>query len=112
MYRVVYNNWAGYVRYFFPTSFYRLKAYFAGDIPENVLNMELQLEPWVPQGKMIYLTEKQINKSMSLDQFKANIQYAINTGFKQTYVWGVEWWYWQKLYGNTGYWEIGKKIFN
>lgn len=112
MYRVVYNSWAGYVRYFFPTSFYRLKAYLAGDKPENVLNMELQMEPWVPKGKMIYLTQNQINKSMSIDQFKANLQYAINTGFKQTYVWGVEWWYWQKLYGSEEYWKIGKSMFD
>lgn len=112
MYRVVYNSWAGYVRYFFPTSFYRLKAYLAGVNPKEVLNMELQTEPWVPEGKMIYLTTDQINKSMSVDQFKANLQYAINTGFKQTYVWGVEWWYWQKLYGNPEYWTIGKTLFD
>lgn len=112
MYRVVYNSWAGYVRYFFPTSFYRLKAYLAGVDPKEVLNMELQTEPWVPEGKMIYLTTEQINKSMSIDQFKANLQYAINTGFKQTYVWGVEWWYWQKLYGNPEYWTIGKTMFD
>ncbi len=112
MYRVVYNNLAGYVRYFFPVSFYRVKAYLAGENPANVLNMELQTEPWVPKGKMIYLTEKQINKSMSVDQFKANLQYAIDAGFKQTYVWGVEWWYWQKLYGNPEYWNIGKTLFN
>lgn len=112
MYRVVYNNWAGYVRYFFPTSFYTLRAYLAGVNPGEVLNMELQTEPWVPQGKMIYLTEKQIDKSMSVNQFKANLQYAINTGFKKTYVWGVEWWYWQKLYGNAEYWNIGKTLFD
>lgn len=112
MYRVVYNNWFGYVRYFFPNSFYRLKTYLAGVKPSEAINMELQTEPWVPQGKMIYLTQKQIDKSMSLKQFRANLQYAINTGFKQTYVWGVEWWYWQKLYGNEAYWEIGKTLFD
>jgi hypothetical protein len=112
MYRVVHNSWAGYVRYFFPTSFYRLKAYLAGVDPKEVLNMELQMEPWVPEGKMIYLTTDQINKSMSINQFKANLQYAINAGFKQTYVWGVEWWYWQKLYGNPEYWTIGKTMFD
>lgn len=112
MYRVVYNSWAGYVRYFFPTSFYRLKAYLAGVNPQDVLNMELQTEPWVPKGKMIYLSLDELNKSMSVDQFKANLQYAINTGFKQTYVWGVEWWYWQKLYGNPEYWTIGKTMFD
>lgn len=112
MYRVVYNSWAGYIRYFFPTSFYTLKTYLAGANPAEVINMELQMEPWVPKGKMIHLTEAQIDKSMSVDQFRANAQYAINAGFKQTYVWGIEWWYWQKLYGNLDYWNIGKSLFN
>jgi hypothetical protein len=112
MYRVVYNSWAGYVRYFFPSEFYHLKAHLAGVNPRDALIIELQTEPWVPQGKMIYLTESQINKSMSVDQLKANLQFAINADFKQVYVWGVEWWYWEKLYGNSQYWEIGKSMFN
>ena len=112
MYRVVYNEWFGYVRYFFPEYFYKLKAKLAGLDPDKTLIIELQTEPWVPKGKMIYLTEKQVNKSMSVEQLKANLQYAIDINFKQIYVWGVEWWYWQKLYGNPQYWEIGKTMFN
>ncbi len=112
MYRVVYNSWAGYVKYFFPQGFYSLKAKLAGIDPAEALIIELQTEPWVAQGKMIYLTEKQKNITMSVAQFKANIQYAINEKFKQVYVWGVEWWYWEKLYGNPQYWEIGKTLFD
>jgi hypothetical protein len=112
MYRVVYNSWAGYIRYFWPASFYNIKAYLAGTNPAKSLIIELQTEPWVPQGKMVYLTTDQINKSMSVDQFKANLQYAINAQFGQIYVWGVEWWYWENLYGNSEYWNIGKTLFN
>ena len=112
MYRVVYNSWFGYVRYFFPSDFYRFKAWLAGIDTSKALIIELQTEPWVPQGNMTYLTTAQINRSMSVEQLKANLQYAINVNFKQTYVWGVEWWYWQKLYGNPQYWSIGKIIFN
>jgi len=112
MYRVVYNSWLGYIRYSFPVYFYQLKADWAGIKKENALIIELQTEPWVPQGKMIYLTQDQINKSMSVDQLRANLQYAIDVNFKQIYVWGVEWWYWQKLYGDPQYWNIGKTLFN
>ncbi len=112
MYRVVYNSWAGYVKYIFPTSFYDIKAYLAGTTPQKSLIIELQMEPWVDQGKMIYLTTEQINKSLSIPQFKANLQYALDTDFDQIYVWGVEWWYWEKLYGNQQYWNIGKTLFN
>ncbi len=112
MYRVVYNSWLGYVRYSFPVYFYQLKAKLAGADKKTTMIIELQTEPWVPEGKMIYLSEQQINRSMSVPQLKANLQYAINVDFNQIYVWGVEWWYWQKLYGNPEYWQVGKTIFN
>lgn len=111
LYRVVHNHWFGFVRYPLPLEFYRLKARLAGLSPERLMILELQTEPWVPEGKIIYLTEKQINKTMSVKQFKANLQYAINLDFRRTYAWGVEWWYWQKLYGNPEYWWIASTIF-
>ena len=111
MYRVVYNSWLGYLKYPFGMSFYRIKAYLAGLTPDKLILVELQAEPWVPKGKMIYLTDKQIDKTMSVEQFKANLQYAINLDWQRAYVWGVEWWYWQKKYGNPQYWQIAEKIF-
>ena len=50
-------------------------------------------------------------KSFSVEQFKANLQFAINVDFKQAYLWGVEWWYVQKNKGNTQYWDLAKSIF-
>lgn len=112
LYRVVYNSWFGFIRYPLPTAYYKIKAKIAGLIPERLMVLELQAEPWVPEGNMIYLTTNDINKSMSVDQFKANLQYSINLNFQRTYIWGVEWWYWQKKYGNPQYWQIAEKIFN
>ena len=37
------------------------------------------------------------NKSLNLEQMKANLQFSINTDFKQAYLWGAEWWYYEKL---------------
>ncbi|MCX6797694.1 MAG: hypothetical protein NTX66_00530 [Candidatus Falkowbacteria bacterium] len=111
IYRVVYNNWFGFVRYPIPNFFYKLKARLAGLTPERLMVLELQTEPWVPEGKMIYLDEKTINKTMSTQQFKANLQYTINLDFRQTYLWGAEWWYWQKKYGNPEYWQIAETLF-
>lgn len=112
LYRVVYNSWFGFIRYPLPTAYYKLKAKWAGLPAEKLMVLELQAEPWVPEGRMIYLTEKEINKSMSIDQFKANLQYAINLNFNRTYIWGVEWWYFQKKYGNPAYWQIAERLFN
>ena len=74
--------------------------------------LELQLEPWVPEGPIASLNQKEIDKSMSIDQFKANFQYAINLDFRRAYTWGVEWWYFQKKFGNPEYWAIAKDIFS
>ena len=112
MYRVVYDKMFGFIKYPIPASFYRYKANRAGINQEEAVIIELQTEPWVAKGKMNYLTQKEIDKSMSVEQFKANLQYALNVDFKQTYVWGVEWWYFQKLYGNAEYWNIARTLFN
>jgi hypothetical protein len=112
LYRVVYNRWFGVTKYPFPYSFYRLKAKFSNLMPERLMVLELQAEPWVPEGKMIYLTSDEIKKTMSLQQFRANLQYSINLNFSRTYIWGVEWWYWQKKYGNPEYWQIAETLFD
>jgi hypothetical protein len=111
LYRIVYNRWFGFIKYPLPTKFYEIKAKLAGLSPERLMVMELQAEPWVPKGRMIYQTEKEINETMSVDQFKANLQYAINLNFKRTYIWGAEWWYFEKKYGNPEYWRVAAELF-
>lgn len=111
LYRVVYNSWFGYIHYPIPGWFYELKASLAGLIPDRFMIMELQAEPWAARGQIAYLSEADINQTMSLNQFKANVQYALDIHAKQVYLWGVEWWYWQKLYGSPEYWEIAKTLF-
>jgi hypothetical protein len=111
VYRVVWGKWTGYIRYPIPSWFYPLKAYLV-DIPKDKrIIIELQAEPWVPKGSIIYLSEEEIDKSFNLEQFEANLQYGINTGFKKAYLWGVEWWYYQYKNGNPEYWELAKTIF-
>lgn len=112
MYRVVWDPWMGYVRYPIPAWFYRLKAYLAGIKPENRLIIELQAEPWVPSGSIIYLSPDEANKSFNLKQFKANLQYAINVDFQQAYLWGAEWSYWQYKNGDPSYWELARTLFD
>lgn len=111
LYRVVWGKWSGYVRYPIPAWFYTFKAYMAGIRPENRYIIELQAEPWVPQGSMIYLSAEEANKSFSIDQFRANLQFAVNTKFAKTYLWGVEWWYFQYQNGDKAYWELARTLF-
>ncbi|MFA5886845.1 MAG: cellulase family glycosylhydrolase [Patescibacteria group bacterium] len=111
VYRVVWSSKLGYLRYPIPAWFYQFKAYLAGIKPDKRLVIELQAEPWVPNGNIIYLSPAEIKKSFSLSQFKANLQYAININFQKTYLWGVEWWYYQYKNGDKSYWELARGIF-
>lgn len=111
LYRVVWGPRSGYVRYPIPAWFYRVKAFLAGIDPEKRIIIELQAEPWVPNGNMIYLPYEEAKKSFNVDQFRANLQYAINVDFQKAYLWGVEWWYYQSKKGDPSYWELAKTIF-
>ena len=111
MYRVVWNPWFKYFRYPLPAWFYKLKLDLAGASPEQAIVSELQAEPWVPNGTLDNITFDEYDKSFSPEQFKANLQFAINVDFKQTYLWGIEWWYLQKEKGDTRYWDIARDIF-
>jgi len=111
LYRVVWGSNTGYIRYPIPAWFYRFKASLAGVDPVNRMIVELQAEPWVPNGNIIYLPEEEANKSFNLEQFKANLQYAINVNFQKTYLWGVEWWYYQYKNNHPEYWELARTIF-
>lgn len=111
VYRVVWNKWFKYVHYPIPAWYYRLKARLYGIDTSQAIIAELQTEPWVPEGTLANLNYTEYEKSFSVEQFKANLQFAINIDFKQSYMWGVEWWYVQKNKGNSEYWDVAKSIF-
>lgn len=112
VYRVVWSSWGGYFRYIFPAWSYGLKADLAGIKPERRVVIELQAEPWAPKGSLTTLPEKEANKSLNIEQFRANLQYAINIDFDKTYLWGLEWWYYKAKNGDDSYWQLAKTLFN
>ncbi len=111
LYRIVWGPLTGYTRYPLPAWFYRLKAWLAGIPPEKRVIIELQAEPWVPKGSMVYLPEEEADKSFNLNQFKLNIKYAYKLQFKQAYLWGVEWWYLQYKNNDPEYWRFARQLF-
>jgi hypothetical protein len=111
MYRVVWNRYFGYFRYPFPAWLYVAKAKLVGLKPDEAIISELQTEPWVPSGRLVDLAATEFDKSFNLEQFKANLQFAIDVDFKQAYLWGVEWWYLEKQRGNSAYWDLARTLF-
>lgn len=77
---------------------------------KKVMVAELQAEPWA-DGPLKDKDQAYFNRTMSLEQFKTNIRYAEATGLDEVYFWGVEWWYYEKLKGEPGYWEEARQVF-
>ena len=101
-----------YIDYPFPPIFYARKAQIINKLfDKEVICVELQAEPWGPSLLYDSPLEEQ-EKTMNLEQFKANIEFAKKTGLKEFYLWGSEWWYWMKEKQNRpAIWDEAKKIF-
>jgi hypothetical protein len=109
-------NWfpeAGfYIHYPFPPNYYWRKAKIIQKLfNKEVIVVELQAEPWGP--KLLYDSPiEEQKKTMNLEQFKKNINFARKTGLKEFYLWGGEWWYWLKIKQNQPeIWEEAKNVF-
>jgi len=78
---------------------------------KDVICVELQTEPWCPT--LLYDCEiEEQRKTMDLEKFKYNIEFAEKTGLDRFYLWGSEWWYWLKTkQNNNEIWEEAKKLF-
>lgn len=101
-----------YVHYPFPSVFYWRKSQLIKKIfKKDVICIELQAEPWCPE--LLYncsLEEQQ--KTMNLEQFKFNIEFAKRTGLDKFYLWGAEWWFWMKeKQQKPEIWNTAKRLF-
>lgn len=103
-----------YFQYPFPSWYY---GFLAGAEKlatgkDSVLH-ELQAEPWPPDGKNITdidLAEQ--NKSFNATRFQQVLDFAQDTGMRQVYLWGGEYWYyrWQTL-GDKSVWNVAQQAF-
>jgi hypothetical protein len=70
---------------------------------------ELQAEPWermpIPE-----LTDEEIG-SVSPEQIDRNLALVRRTRPERIYLWGAEWWRYQRLRGDERFWELGRRLF-
>lgn len=115
LYRVVWNQYIGFWRYTFTTpAHYWAKAQLVYNRKPNIRQVfvsELQMEPWTLGKDMIDMTPREQYQSFSPRQFKANIAFARATGMPAVYLWGVEYWYWQKTLGNEAFWLLAQDLW-
>jgi len=110
--RVWFKELNSYLTYPFSPTFYKRKADLIRALfKKEVYCVELQAEPWGP-ALIYHLSVEEQEKSMNLETFKKNVGFAKKTGFKEIYLWGVEWWYWMKeAHNKPEIWEEAKNLF-
>ena len=113
MYQKIYfSQLKTYINYPLPPVFYWRKAQIVKKLfGKKVICVELQAEPWGP--KLLYDAPiEEQKKTMNLEQFRYNIEFAKKTGLKEFSLWGVEWWYWMKEVQNQPeIWNEAKNLF-
>jgi hypothetical protein len=117
MYRKIWYDFWGvflgkFIYFQYPLSHwtYKIKANIVGIPMDKIIITELQGEPWGPAINS-ELSDEERDKTMSRNDFLTTISYAQKSGFKDLYLWGVEWWYFEKLKGNSFYWDTAKALF-
>ena len=110
--KVWFEQIENYIYYPFPSTFYWRKTQLIERLfNKKIIVVELQAEPWGP--KLLYDSPlEEQGKTMNLEQFRYNIEFAKKTGLDTFYLWGGEWWYWLKEKQNKPeIWNESKKLF-
>lgn len=98
-----------YFEYPFPAWFYGFLA-GAGKIAtgKDMIIHELQAEPWAPtETKSATLAEQ--NKSLDPERLRKRFEFGEETGMRDMYLWGAEWWYWRKVkFNDPSFWDVAR----
>ncbi len=115
LYRAVLNGRhnEGVFHHFLPPFAYTLRAAIVKKIHPNVSKVivaELQAEPWGAKA-LVDEDKAHYDKTMNHTQFDRNIQFAQNTGAAEVWLWGTEWWYYEKLHGDSYFWDASNQLY-
>ncbi len=65
---------------------------------------EMQAEPWAEDDPRLYGPHNPA-RNLDIDRFERSIGYARKTGASRIYLWGAEWWLYQKVkHGDESWW--------
>jgi hypothetical protein len=104
-----------YIEYPFPAWFYGFVAGWQKMMTgRDMIIHELQAEAWGPKGKSltdIDLTEA--NKSLDAHRLDGRFTYAHQTGMREVYMWGAEYWYYRKaVLHDDSLWNVAKEHYS
>lgn len=113
MYRDTYSKTLKrYIHYPIHPGFFRFKKNIANMFarPQKWIVIELQAEPWTPTPYQ-YASQEERDKTMNLQKFREILEFGRRAGFREFYLWGVEWWYWEREEGRPEMWEEARVLF-
>lgn len=103
-----------YFQYPFPSWYYSFLAGMQKIVhgKDSVLH-ELQAEAWPPHGQSITETSlEEQNKSLNPERLEATFQFGRDTGLREIYLWGPEYWYYRMVNLNDpSLWQIAQGQF-
>lgn len=114
MYRDTYSKYLNsYIHYPITPGFFRFKKNVANIFasPSDWIVIELAAEPWC---KIAYqdASKEERDITMNLDKFKEILEFSRQAGFKEFYLWGLEWWYWEKeTQNNPALWDYARTLY-
>lgn len=115
MYRDTYSKaLKRYIHYPITPGFFRFKKNLARLFahPDKWIVIELQAEPWGPEPYQ-KLTKTERDRTMNLKKFRKILEFGRQAGFREFYLWGAEWWYWERVVNNDDrLWLEAKSLFN
>ena len=69
---------------------------------------EMQAEPWVDEDLRL-VGPRNPSPNLTVANFHKNIEYARRSGADRVYLWGAEWWLFQRQhYGDSTWWDLGR----
>lgn len=110
MYLVTWNDVLGYFFYPISPSFYASRTILIRPWVDRVIISELQAEPWFSEP----IDRRPLDlwyQVFDADTMRKNIYFARSTGLDEVYLWGAEWWYFLKINGENGLWNVAKEVF-
>lgn len=114
LYRTVSNPVIGYFTFPHSPLWYRAQATLVSLIGARPIISELQAEPW---GVYEFdfdaedFAQKGIN-AFPPSRLEEQVDFAINTGIREIYFWGIEWWYLLRSKGDSSLWWKASELIN
>ncbi len=69
---------------------------------------EIQAEPWIDTDPR-FVGPGNPSPNLTESKFRRSVEYARKTGAQRVYLWGAEWWLFQRdHYGDDWWWELAK----